>query len=208
MAFNINVKKKDTGASSGKAVNLLEDIRVFVVLMALACIGLIVLIVFGVQSNEDIKAKITAQKKVYQESQASIASLKALQARSSEYEAQRDAYNAMIPDTQDRQAVMIEMENRVEAARCTLSDLTFGGDAAIGATEQTGDAAAETVSSAGVKELQVLMTVRGSYADIMGLCNSLVTDPELMRIDAIHLNPIQEGSAQEATITLVKFSKN
>ena len=208
MAFNINVKKKDTGASSGKAANVLEDIRVFVVLMAVACIGLIVLIVFGVRNNEAVKAKITEQKKVYQESQASISSLKALQARSSEYEAQRDAYNAMIPDTQNRQAVMIEMENRIEAARCTLSDLTFGGDAAIGATAQTGDTAAVAVSTAGVKELQVLMTVRGSYADIMGLCNSLVTDPELMRIDAIHLTPIQSGEAQEATITLVKFSKN
>lgn len=207
MAFNINVKKKDTGASSGKAANVLEDIRVFVVLMAVACIGLIVLIVFGVRNNEAVKAKITEQKKVYQESQASISSLKALQARSSEYEAQRDAYNAMIPDTQNRQAVMIEMENRIEAARCTLSDLTFGGDAAIGASTQAGDAAV-TTSTAGVKELQVLMTVRGSYADIMGLCNSLVTDPELMRIDAIHLTPIQSGEAQEATITLVKFSKN
>ncbi len=207
MAFNINVKKKDTGASSGKAANVLEDIRVFVVLMAVACIGLIVLIVFGVRNNEAVKAKITEQKKVYQESQASIASLKALQARSSEYEAQRDAYNAMIPDTQNRQAVMIEMENRIEAARCTLSDLTFGGDAAIGTSTQAGDAAV-TTSTAGVKELQVLMTVRGSYADIMGLCNSLVTDPELMRIDAIHLTPIQSGEAQEATITLVKFSKN
>ena len=207
MAFNINVKKKDTGASSGKAVNVLEDIRVFVVLMAVACIGLIVLIVFGVRNNEAVKAKITEQKKVYQESQASIAGLKALQVRSSEYEAQRDAYNAMIPATQDRQAVMIEMENRIEAARCTLSDLTFGGDAAIGASAQAGDAAV-TTSTAGVRELQVLMTVRGSYADIMGLCNSLVTDPELMRIDAIHLTPIQGGEMQQATITLVKFSKN
>lgn len=207
MAFNINVKKKDTGAVPGKKVNLLEDIRVFVALMAIVCIGLIVLIVLGVKSNEEIKTKITAQKKVNQESQLSIANLKALQSRSTEFEAQRDAYNAMIPETQDRQAVMIEMEQRVENARCTLSDLTFGGDAAIGTSGSTDTATAST-GTGPVKELQVVMKVRGSYTDIMALCNDLVTDPELMRIDAIHLSPLSGSDQQEATITLMKFSKN
>ena len=207
MAFNINVKKKDSGAPAEKQ-NILEDIRVFVVLMAIACIGLIVLIVFGVKSNEEIKTEITKEKKAYQENQLSIANLKALQARSSEFEAQRDMYNAMIPDTQDRQAVMIDMERRVEGARCTLTDLTFGGDAAIGGTPNTNTAAAAApANTSGLKELQVLLTVRGSYADIMGLCSDLVTDPELMRIDGIQMKPISKGEQQEATITLMKFSK-
>ena len=208
MAFNINVKKKDSGAPAEKK-NILEDIRVFVVLMAIACIGLIVLIVFGVKSNEEIKTEIAKEKKTYQENQLSIANLKALQARSSEFEAQREMYNAMIPDTQDRQAVMIDMERRVEGARCTLADLTFGGDAAIGGTANTNAAAAAAAptNTSGLKELQVLMTVRGSYADIMGLCSDLVTDPELMRIDGIQMKPISNGEEQEATITLMKFSK-
>lgn len=208
MAFNINVKKKDSGAPAEKQ-NILEDIRVFVVLMAIACIGLIVLIVFGVKSNEEIKTEIAKEKKAYQENQLSIANLKALQARSSEFEAQRDMYNAMIPDTQDRQAVMIDMERRVEGARCTLADLTFGGDAAIGGAKNTNTAAAAAAptNTSGLKELQVLMTVRGSYADIMGLCSDLVTDPELMRIDGIQMKPISNGEEQEATITLMKFSK-
>ena len=208
MAFNINVKKKDSGAPAEKK-NILEDIRVFIVLMAIACIGLIVLIVFGVKSNEEIKTEIAKEKKTYQENQLSIANLKALQARSSEFEAQRDMYNAMIPDTQDRQAVMIDMERRVEGARCTLADLTFGGDAAIGGTANTNAAAAAAAptNTSGLKELQVLMTVRGSYADIMGLCSDLVTDPELMRIDGIQMKPISNGEEQEATITLMKFSK-
>ena len=207
MAFNINVKKKDSGAP-GEKINLLEDIRVFVVLMAIACIGLIVLIVFGVKSNEEIKTEIAKEKKTYQENQLSIANLKALQARSSEFEAQRDMYNAMIPDTQDRQAVMIDMERRVEGARCTLTDLTFGGDEAIGGTPKTNTAAAAApTNTSGLKELQVLLTVRGSYADIMGLCSDLVTDPELMRIDGIQMKPISKGEQQEATITLMKFSK-
>ena len=208
MAFNINVKKKDSGAPAEKQ-NILEDIRVFVVLMAIACIGLIVLIVFGVKSNEEIKTEIAKEKKTYQENQLSIANLKALQARSSEFEAQRDMYNAMIPDTQDRLAVMIDMERRVEGARCTLTDLNFGGDAAIGGTANTNAAAAAAAptNTSGLKELQVLMTVRGSYADIMGLCSDLVTDPELMRIDGIQMKPISKGEQQEATITLMKFSK-
>lgn len=210
MAFNINVKKKDTTAASGKKVNILEDIRVFVALMLVACIGLIVLIVFGVKSNEEIKTDIADQKKTYQQAQASINNLKALQARSSEFEAQRDAYNAMIPDTQDVQQVMIEMEQRVEAGRCTLTDITFGGDAAIGGNKNASTSTTAPAASTGsglVKELQVVMTVRGSYADIMALCTSLVTDAELMRIDAIHINPLA-GDEQEATITLMKFSKN
>lgn len=208
MAFNINVKKKDSGAPAEKQ-NILEDIRVFVVLMAIACIGLIVLIVFGVKSNEEIKTEIAKEKKTYQENQLSIANLKALQARSSEFEAQRDMYNAMIPATQDRQAVMIDMERRVEGARCTLADLTFGGDAAIGGAKNTNTAAAAAAptNTSGLKELQVLLTVRGSYADIMGLCSDLVTDPELMRIDGIQMKPISNGEEQEATITLMKFSK-
>ena len=207
MAFNINVKKKDSGAP-GEKINLLEDIRVFVALMAIACIGLIVLIVFGIKSNEEIKTEIAKEKKAYQENQLSIANLKALQARSSEFEAQRDMYNAMIPDTQDRQAVMIDMERRVEGARCTLTDLTFGGDAAIGGTPNTNTAAAAApANTSGLKELQVLLTVLGYYADIMGLCSDLVTDPELMRIDGIQMKPISNGEQQEATITLMKFSK-
>ncbi|MGN0571604.1 MAG: hypothetical protein ACI4K9_05445 [Candidatus Fimenecus sp.] len=202
MAFNINVKKKDGGASPNKKINILEDIRVFVALMLIACIGLIVLIVFGVKSNEQIKADITAEKKSYQESQQSIANLRALQARSTEFEEQRAIYNAMIPETQDRQAVMIEMEQRVESARCTLKDLTFGGDAAIGAGSQN-----VTSGTGLVKELQVVMTVRGSYTDIMGLCNDFVTDEELMRIDGIQIKPLSRNGEQEARIILVKFSK-
>lgn len=207
MAFNINVKKKSGGASAEKQ-NILENIRVFVALMAIACIGLIVLIVFGVKANDKIKADITAEKKTYQESQQSIANLKALQARSAEFEAQREVYNAMIPETQDRQAVMIDMEKRVENARCTLSDLTFGGDAAIGGKSNASAKDTLPTNTGGVKELQVLMTVRGSYADIMGLCSALVTDTELMRIDGIQMKPIASGDQQEAIITLMKFSKS
>lgn len=206
MAFNINVKKKDTGATAGTKKNILEDIHVFVALMLVACIGLIVLIVFGVRSNDEIKSDITDQLKVYQDGQVSIANLKSLQARSSEFEAQRDMYNAMIPETQDRQAVMIEMEQRVEGSRCTLTDIAFGGDAAIG-TANTNAAAPATTGTGLVKELQVVMTVRGEYADIMQLCADLVTDEELMRIDGIHMKPLSGGIQQEATITLMKFAK-
>lgn len=210
MAFNINVKKKDNVAASGTKTNLLEDIRVFAVLMVIVCIGLIVLIVFGVRANEEIKNSITEQKKTYQEAQASINNLKALQARSSEFEAQRDAYDTMIPDTQNVQEVMIEMERRAEAGRCTLTNVVFGGDAAIGGDKKNSTGTTAPAASTGsslVKELQVVMTVRGSYADIMTLCADLVTDEELMRIDGIQMKPSADKE-QEAVITLVKFSKN
>lgn len=206
MAFHINVKQREgSPATANKAKNILEDIRVFVVLMLVACIGLIVFTVLGAKSNEKVRTDIAKQAKVYEEGQASIANLKALQARSAEFEAQRDTYDAMIPETQNSQSVMIEMEHRVEAHGCILAELNFGGDAAIG--KEGSKSATETSTGSGlVKELQVLMTVRGSYTDIMQLCSELVTDEELMRIDAIQLRPQAHGE-QEAVITLMKFSE-
>lgn len=205
MAFQMHVKKANGTAPAAGKKNILEDIRFFIVLMLIAFIGLVVLIVFGVRSNMELKTKIETQKTTYQKSQISIANLRALQARSAEFEAQRTAYFSMLPERQDVQAVMIDMERRAEEKRCTLTNLTFGGAAAIGTDKN--QTAAPTVSSAGVRELQVFLSLEGSYADIMALCNSLVTDPELMRIDAITLTPISGEGKQKAEITLVKFSR-
>lgn len=203
MAFRINVKSKSSSSGAPKGMNFLEDIRVFAILMLVACVGLIALIVVGSRSIDETNADIKQEMKTYEENQLSIANLKALQARSEEYEAQRDAYDAMIPDEMDQQQIMIEMEKRVESMNCVLTDLTFGSESADDKNSK-----ATTSSSNGlVNQMQVQISVRGTYTDIMKLCESIVTDQELMRIDAIHMMPMSQGGLKEAQITIMKFSK-
>ena len=48
MAFRINVKSNTASSGASKGKNFLEDIRVFAVLMVIACVGLIALIVVGI----------------------------------------------------------------------------------------------------------------------------------------------------------------
>ena len=55
--------------------------------------------------------------------------------------------------------------------------------------------------------MQGQISVRGTYTDIMKLCESIVTDEELMRIDGIHMMPMTQGGLKEAQITIMKFSK-
>ncbi len=201
MAFRINVKTKAPASGLSKGKNILEDIRVFAVLMLIACAGLIAFIVLGFQHIDDTNAEIKKEMKTYQESQLSIANLKALQSKSEEYEAQRDAYNAMIPESLDQQQIMIEMETRTESMNCVLTDISFGSESA---DEKKGNAAA---SSGLVNQMQVQISVRGSYTDIMRLAESLVTDEELMRVDAIRITPMSQNGLKEAQITIMKFSK-
>lgn len=203
MAFRINVKSNTASSGASKGKNFLEDIRVFAVLMVVACVGLIALIVVGSRSIDETNADIKQEMKTYEENQLSIANLKALQARSEEYEAQRDAYDAMIPDTMDQQQIMIEMEKRVESMNCVLTDLTFGSESA----DDKNSKAAASSSNGLVNQMQVQISVRGTYADIMKLAESIVTDQELMRIDAIHMMPMTQDGLKEAQITIMKFSK-
>lgn len=202
MAFRINVKSNTASSGASKGKNFLEDIRVFAVLMVIACVGLIALIVVGSRSIDETNADIKQEMKTYEENQLSIANLKALQARSEEYEAQRDAYDAMIPDTMDQQQIMIEMEKRVESMNCVLTDLTFGSESADDKNSK-----AASSSNGLVNQMQMQISVRGTYTDIMKLAESIVTDQELMRIDGIHMMPMTQGGLKEAQITIMKFSK-
>lgn len=203
MAFRINVKSNTSSSGASKGKNFLEDIRVFAVLMVIACVGLIALIVVGSRSIDETNAEIKQEMKTYEENQLSIANLKALQARSEEYEAQRDAYDAMIPEKMDQQQIMIEMETRVESMNCVLTDLTFGSESA----DDKNSKAAASSSNGLVNQMQVQISVRGTYTDIMKLCESIVTDEELMRIDGIHMMTMTQGGLKEAQITIMKFSK-
>ena len=203
MAFRINVKSNTSSSGASKGKNFLEDIRVFAVLMVIACVGLIALIVVGSRSIDETNAEIKQEMKTYEENQLSIANLKVLQAKSEEYEAQRDAYDAMIPEKMDQQQIMIEMETRVESMNCVLTDLTFGSESA----DDKNSKAAASSSNGLVNQMQVQISVRGTYTDIMKLCESIVTDEELMRIDGIHMMPMTQGGLKEAQSTIMKVSK-
>lgn len=187
--------KKKTGEAKPKGQKSAMDIRVFAVIMVIAFVVMAVMIGFGVKNTKQIQEKIETEKKTYVQNQAAIDNLKALQSKSSEYEAQREAYNAMIPETQDLQQIMIDIEKRTEENGCVLTDIKF---------DEAGEAAQADAGL--VKEQKVNVSLRGSYEDILKLQQSLTKDNEFMRIDDIHMSAIGEGQ-MEAQFMLVKFSK-
>lgn len=187
--------KKKTGEAKQKGQKSVMDIRVFAVIMVIAFVVMAVMIGFGVKNTKQIQEKIEKEKKIYVQNQTAIDNLKALQSKSSEYEAQREAYNAMIPETQDLQQIMIDIEKRTEENGCVLTDIKFG---------EAGEAAQADAGL--VKEQKVNVSLRGSYEDILKLQQSLTKDNEFMRIDDIHMSAISEGQ-MEAQFMLVKFSK-
>lgn len=177
------------------------DVRVFAVFMVLLFVGMVVLIAFGIKGTKEVEKKIIKEKENYKQNQLAIANLKVLQSRSGEFEAQRDTYVAMIPDTQDLQEIMIEMEKRTEANGCVLTEITFGNE--------TEDAEAQkSTASTGslVKEQIVHLNVRGEYEDILKFAKSITEDEQFMRVDGIRLLPNKDGK-MDAQITIMKFSK-
>ena len=72
MAFRINVKSNTASSGASKGKNFLEDIRVFAVLMVIACVGLIALIVVGSRSIDETNADIKQEMKTYEEVQSAL----------------------------------------------------------------------------------------------------------------------------------------
>ncbi len=198
MALSDVIKKKqETGegkSASGGAKNILDDVRVVIAVIVVACIALIVLTVFGTKSINDTLVKIENVKQEYKENQAQIANLKALQSKSTEYKAQSDQYDTMLSKRPlDQQQIMIDMEADVEAHNCTLTNVTFG--------EQT--------NTGLVNQIQVTLSVTGSYSDIMSFAHDTVNGTEIKRIDSIIMK--QQTSLEDkeplknADITVVLF---
>lgn len=201
MAFNLNLALKKQNGKSGekKGGKLVEDVRIFIVLLALVCVVLIVMSVFGVKSINKTIAEIDQQKTQYSTNQLAIANLKALQSKSSEYEALNEKYNELIPNTSlDQQKIMIEMETRCDNGNCMLTDIQFG----------------ESTSANGVKQVPVMLSITGSFNDIVKFCQDIVTDKEFMRIDSISMAGGTENASvknsqnkKTAKVTVVKFAK-
>lgn len=177
-------------------------ISIFVFALLAAAIGL------GIKSISSTKERINQALNKYSENAATVANLKALQAKSAEYEAIMKKYDALLPNKKlDNFKIMQEMEVRCAKAGLTLSKVEFK------------DAVKSTVNQQGIN-----ITVSGSFPQIMNFCDAVVTDDEFMRIDGINLKG-SGGTAstggrtvvsaekradalkEEATITVVKFSK-
>lgn len=196
MALSDVIKKKQAtgdGSEKEKAAkkNPLDDVRVVIAILIIACIGLIVLTVFGAKGIEDTKTSIEKAKTQYKQNQLAIANLKALQARSSEYKEQIDEYDIMISkEPLDQMQIMIDLEKEVEAHNCKLTELTFG----------------EIEKNAqNVNQIAVTITVTGSYSDIISFCHDTVTDKQIKRIDTINMTG--DETQRTAQIVVVEFSR-
>lgn len=196
MALSDVIKKKQAtgdGSEKEKAAkkNLLDDVRVVIVVLIVACIGLIVLTVFGAKGIGETETNIEKAKTQYKQNQLAIANLKALQARSGEYKDQIAQYDIMISkDPLDQMQIMIDLEKDVEAHNCSLTELTFGEPEK---NEQN------------VNQIAVKLTITGSYRDIITFCHDTVSDKQIKRIDTINITGTEEQ--RTAQIVLVEFSR-
>ncbi len=196
MALSDVIKKKQAtgdGSENEKTVkkNPLDDVRVVIAVLILACIGLIVLTVFGVKGIDETNESITKAKTQYKQNQLAIANLKALQARSGEYKEQIEEYNVMISkEPLDQMQIMIDLEKDVEAHNCKLTELTFG----------------EIEKNAqNVNQIAVTLSITGSYSDIMSFCHDTVSAKQIKRIDTINMTGDTEQ--RTAQIVIVEFSR-
>ena len=196
MALSDVIKKKQAtgdGSEKEKAAkkNLLDDVKVVIVVLIVACIGLIVLTVFGAKGIDETEANIEKAKAQYKQNQLAIANLKALQARSGEYKDQIAQYDIMISkDPLDQMQIMIDLEKDVEAHNCSLTELTFGEPEK---NEQN------------VNQIAVNLSITGTYRDIITFCHDTVSDKQIKRIDTINITGTDEQ--RTAQRVLVEFSR-
>lgn len=196
MALSDVIKKKQTTSKSaekekGGVKNLLDDVRVVIGVIVLACVLLIVLIVFGTQNINNTMQSIEKTKTQYKQNQIAIANLRALQARSSEYKEQIEKYDVMISkEPLEQMQIMIDLEKAVESHNCNLTEMTFS-------EVETNDK--------GVNQIAVNITVTGKYADVVSFCHDTVNDGQIKRIDTINMTV--EGNSVTAKIVVVEFSR-
>ena len=196
MALGDVMKKKQANAepSANKnktdVKNMLNDVRVVIAIIVLACIALIALIVYTTGLINDKMVEIGKAKQTYAENQTKIESLLALQAQSEEFKAKKEEYDRMIStEGLDQRELMISYEKEVEAHHCYLTSLSFG----------------EPTNTGVVNQIDVSITVVGDYTDIMTYCRDVVTGEQIRRVDTISMKP--SGDKTEAELVIVEFSR-
>lgn len=221
MAFDPNINLKDlfnkkksdeNGTMNAKSALQttvkVDNTRVFIIIAIFVFALLVAAIALGAKSIASTKININNALTKYSEHAATVANLKALQAKSSEYEAIMKKYDTLLPNKKlDNFKIMQEMEARCAKAGLMLSKVEFK------------DTVKDSINQQGIN-----ITVSGTFTQIMGFCDEIVTDDEFMRIDGISLKG-NGGTAstggrtvmtaekrtdalkEDAVITIVKFSK-
>ncbi len=182
-------KEKAKGKSS--LAGIMDDVRVVIAIIIIACIALIALIVYNNGKIEESRKRIDTVKAQIIDNQNKIANLKALQARSGEYLAQKEAYDAMISDEGfDQLEMMIALENDIEAHNCNLNEISFDGEVNTGLLNQ----------------MSVTVRISGDFRDIMSFCRDTVSETKIKRIDTIRMTGASNND-KSADIVIVYFSK-
>ena len=184
---NEGKKEKKSGIS-----NILDDVRIVIAVIVLASIALIGLIVYNNGKIEKTREEIKSVRSEIVENQNKIANLKALQARSGEYLAQKEAYDEMISDEElDQLEIMIDLEKDVEQHGCNLSEISFDDITATGMLNQ----------------MKVTVRINGDFRSIMSFCRDTVSGVKIRRIDNIRMTGDAMSSQKTAEITIVYFSR-
>ena len=196
MALSDVIKKREVTNESKEsenkksAKNILDDVRIVIAVIVLASIALIALIVYTNGQIEQSRVRIDSVKEDIRANQNKIANLKALQTKSGEYLAQKEAYDEMISeDGLDQLEIMIALETDVEAHNCNLSEVTFGDQSNNGY----------------VNQMPVNVRISGNFRDILSFCSDTVNQTKIKRIDSIRVSGT--GDEKTAEITIVFFSK-
>lgn len=193
-----DVMKKREATNEGKEKkqfdikNIMDDVRIVIAVIVIACIALILLIVYNNAQIGEKLTEIDTLKAEIRDNQYKIAGLKALQARSGEYLQQKEALDKMISDKELNELdIMIELEKEVEEHNCNLTEITF-----------------DTVGNNGyVNQLPVTLKITGSFEDIMRFCQYETGMTEIRRIDTIRMDGSGTDDIKSAEILLVLFSK-
>lgn len=198
MALSDVLKKKtETGeaaekSKSGAKKNPLDDVRIVIAIIVIACIALIVLTVFASLKINKTGVEIGEQKQKYSENQAAISNLRNLQAQSEEFKSRRDEYNTYIKEGDlDLDEIMIDLQNSVYDHNCKLTELTFDDESANG----------------NVKQIAVHIKVVGKFENIVKFCSDKVNEKPIKRIDQIKMGEPDDNGIITADITVVEFAR-
>lgn len=196
MALSDVLKKKEaTGEAAAKEAkekkNIMDDVRLVIAIIVVACIALIALIIYTTGVINQTNALIDSAKQKYQQNQAEIANLLALQARSGDYIAQKEQYDSMISSDQlDSTEIMIDLDKFAADHNCVLESITF-----------------DDITNTGlVNQIAANVKISGSFADVMKFCQDTVNSNPIKRIDTIKLAK-NNNTGMSAELVIVEFSK-
>ena len=200
MALSDVIKKRETTAEGaenkkekvGKS-SLLDNVKVIIGIIAVACIALIVLIVQYNKKNNDTLKRIENVKAQIAVNRAEITRLEGLKVKLKEVEKQQEYYASKIPTKDfDEYRLRIEVEKFIEAHSCNM----------------TGDPVVEFSTMSGVNQATITVQMTGDFSDIMRFCRDFVDTEEIRRIDRLSIEGgTKTGGLKTAEVVLVYFSR-